>query len=480
MIPSVEIAKTDGNLSVASGTERILAIIGAASAGRPNVAYTLTSKTDIVSTFGGGELAEAGVYAIGQNCPVVLLRADASMPGSYGTIDVTGIQGTAVVTAGATEPDNGYDVKVQIVAGGTLGEDGITFIYSLDGGVNWSSAQRLGTLLTLACDSGVSFALGAAGETFVDGDTWSVTTTGPQLNSSDVQAAYDGLTDYSGLWLRALVLADADTTMLAGGDAFVRQAHKDGQYAEIMFNLRARKYDTEDRPTYQAYVASVVSQVQSTEVSVCADCCETVSGISGRRLRMRPAVGFAVRTVTIDDSQDSAAKSLGALPSVFLQTADGETRYHDERRWPGLDDLGVTTLRTWGGKPISPGTYVTNGRLLSGAGSDFRYFQLSAILNRVIETTFSLLQIRLSQSVPLNDEGTPKDDAASAIEDAILADLRTQYVTPRRVSNVKFALSRTDNLLTTDTWTFSLGVVPLGYVKKFVGKAGLVRVIPSQ
>ena len=42
-----------------------------------------------------------------------------------------------------------------------------------------------------------------------------------------------------------------------------------------------------------------------------------------------------------------------------------------------------------------------------------------------------------------------------------------------------FAFSRTDNVLSTDTLTFSVGVQPLGYLKKFIGKTGLVRVLPT-
>lgn len=478
MTPSVQISKTDGNLGVASDTERILAIIGPASAGISEKASIFTNKADIVAEFQSGVLVEAGAYMVARGIPVVLIRTTPTTAGAYGTID-DDTTGTAAVTAGVTTPDGDYDVRVEVLTGGALGTAGIVYRTSHDGGVNWSDPQSLGTSLTLTAGRGVSFALGSSTQTLIAGDSWSVTTTGPKDLTADISAAFAALTDYSGEWLRVLVLTDADEALLAQFGSFANTFHAEGKYPEIIGCTRARG-SAETRATYQAALATIRAGVQSSEVSCCVDQCEIVSEVNGWRLRLPQSIPYAARLMLIDDSQDAAAKADGALPGVFLETPSGERRYHDERRFPGLDALGFTTLRTWGGRPMTPGVYVNNPRVLSGTGSDYRYFQHTAIVNRIIETSYQLLQPRLSQSV-LCDATTGKirPDVATAIEDSISAELRTRYSDPGRVSAIRFVLGRNDNVLSTDTISFDVQAIPLAYVKKFIGKTGLVRTIPT-
>lgn len=477
MIPNVTISKTDRNLGVAADTDRILAIIGTSLAGETGKAFAFSNTNDAEEEYEGGPLLEAAGYMITEGVPIVTIRATPSVAGAYGAIDDDGVTGSATVVAtGGTHPDADYDAAVEVLVGGALGTAGIVYRWTLDGGVNWSLPTSLGTGLVIALPGDVSFTLSAATDTLAEGDRWSVTTTGPKLSSSDLTPAFEALKDYSGEWLRVLVLTHADATILAACHAFATSFHKEGKYPEVITNLRPRGL-AEERPDYQAALAAEVAEVQSSEVSPVADQCEVVSALSGRRLRMLAAIPYAARLMLIDDSRDAAEKALGALPNVFLTTAAGERRYHDERRWEGLDALGITTLRTFGGRPISPGVYINNPRLLSGAGSDYRYFQLSAILNRIIETAFSLLNERLSARVLLNSEGKIREDVASTVEEAASAELRTLYSDPGRVSNVRLKLSRTDNVLSTDTISFTVEAQPLAYTKKFIGKAGLARVI---
>jgi hypothetical protein len=65
--------------------------------------------------------------------PLVTTRADAS---------------TANVTASGA-PEDAYDGRLEILTGGIIGEAGITYRYSLDGGETWTPETALGTALTL-------------------------------------------------------------------------------------------------------------------------------------------------------------------------------------------------------------------------------------------------------------------------------------------------------------------------------------------
>lgn len=477
MIPNVNMQKTDGNLGVASSTDRILAVVGPSSAGTVGVAVSVTNKADLVTAFGQGPLVEACGYMIARGLPVVAVRSTGSTVGAYGAIVATGKTGTSTITAGGSAPQGDYDPVVQILTGGTVGTAGIVFRYSLDGGVNFSQGKSQGTATTMTLENGVSFALGAG--TLIANDTWSTSTTAPKSSSSDLAIALTALSDYSGEWLRVLVLADADTTILAQGASFTDPFHADGKYPEVITNVRPRGA-AETRAAYQTALAAIAAAVQSAEVSCCVDQGETISEISGRRLRMPQSVPYAARTMLVDDAVDPSAKADGAVPNFFLTNAAGVSVYHDERKNPGLDVLGFTTLRSYGGRPVSPGVYVNNARVLSGAGSDYRFFQHSAIVNRVIEAAYSLLLPRLSQAVLLEAAtGRIREDVAKSIEDACTTELRSRFADPGRVSGVRLVLSRTDNVLSTDTLSFSVQVQPLGYVKQFVGKVGLVRVLPT-
>lgn len=479
MTPSTSISKTDGNLGVSSATERILAIVAPASAGAYDTPTSFTSKNDLTSAHTSGPLVEAIAYMIAQGIPCVGCRSNPTTAGGYGTVNVAAVTGTSVVTAGAGVPDNDYDVIVEVLTGGTRGVAGIIFRYSLDNGVNWSADQALGTATTATCARGVSFAIAAG--TLVTGDKWTVATTGPKNLSADLTDSLAALKDtYSGEWLRVLVFADGDATMIAQCETWAKSFHVDGKYPEMIMCTRPRTWASESRATYQAAMAVIAAAVQTTETSVCVDQEEMVSEVNGWRLRVPQSVSYAARLMIIDDSQDASAKADGSLASVFLETAYGDAKYHDERRWPGLDILGFTTKRTWGGRPITPGVYVNNPRLLSGAGSDYRYFQHSAIVNRIIEMTFQLCNNRLSRSILVDTTtGRIKESIAKSFEDAISADLRTAFQAPGRVSGVQFVLSRTDNVLVTDTLHFDVWIVPLAYPKKLVGKSGLVRVLPQ-
>jgi hypothetical protein len=480
MTPGITNNKTDGNLGVVSDTDRILAIIGAAAAGTANVAGAYTNKNDVTDAFTSGELVEAASYMLAQGIPVVLIKGSASTAAAYGTIDHSGVTGTAIIAAGSTHPDGNFDVIVNILIGGALGTTGIVFEFSLDNGENFSPPQSLGTSLTMTLARGVSFALTVSTDTFIAGDTFKVTTTAPKLTTSDLATSLTALAEYSGEWLRVLVVScDADATIDAQRDVFAKSFHAQGKYPEVITNTRIRGA-AESRADFQTALAAIAAAVQSTEVSGCVDQCEMISEVDGRRLRQPQAIPYAARLMLIDDSQNAAATGDGALPGVFLTTPTGAKNYADEFRYPGLDDLGFTVLRTFGGRPITPGVYVNRPRLLSGSTSDFQEFQHSAIVNRIIEDSFTLLQPRLSQSVLLdNSTGRIRPDVAQSIDDSINAELRTRYVDSKRTSGLLFKLSRLDDVLSTNQVTFVISVQRLGYLEKFVGKTGLVRTLPT-
>ena len=478
MVPKVSNQKTDGNLGVASQTDRILVIIAPCEKGPLNAPSAFVSSSDVLSLYGQGELTEAVSYVIDvAGLPVVAMRGQASIVATKSTVDATGAVGTSVVTATGNALDT-YDIRLEVLEGGTVGTTGISVRFSLDGGQTFSLPQGLGVATVFAIpSSGISFSFAAG--TLVSGDDYRVTTVGPQMNVTDLGLAFTALRNYDGDWLRVLPMGiEGTATVLSACNVEAIAYHASNKYPEFIVPLRPRTLEPaeETRAAYQAAMAAVVAPVQSLEVSPVADQCEIVSSVTKRRIRRAAALPVAARLIGVaNDSVDAAEVSLGALPGVFLSDASGTIRYHDEFRFPGLDELGITTLRTWGGRPRLKGAYVNNARLLSGPGSDYRYFQHTAIHNRIIESACSILQPKLSMGVLLNADGTIREDIAKGIEDAASAELRTLYSDPGQVSGVRLVLSRTDNVLSTDAISFWVPIQPKAYIKEFRGKSGLVR-----
>lgn len=78
--------------------------------------------------------------------PLITQRCEASNPGTYDTIDVSGVTGTVEPAVDASVvPRDEYEGYWLIVAGGDIGTTGITYYESNDGGRTLSGLRKLGT-----------------------------------------------------------------------------------------------------------------------------------------------------------------------------------------------------------------------------------------------------------------------------------------------------------------------------------------------
>lgn len=210
-VPHVSITQLDGAIGVLSPGGRLLALVGASSAGPLNTPAAFARTQDVIANFGTGPLVEAACHVIDRyRLPVVVIRTGHVVDGAYGALDTDAVDGTSVVTTTAdTEPLDDYQVQVEVIAGGTIGVAGITYRYSLDGGSSWSATLPLGTATQIAIpNSGVSFDLAAG--TLVTDDVWSVGTVGPHVEQTTPGAA--GAVDTSGVTGTSVVTADDTTT----------------------------------------------------------------------------------------------------------------------------------------------------------------------------------------------------------------------------------------------------------------------------
>jgi hypothetical protein len=134
--------------------DRKCILIGCTSAGSGLTLFQRTSAA-LVAACGLGDVVDTGCGVIeqlldsagaGVKYPVAICTVPATTAGTYGTIDVSGITGTAIATLDTTVvPLGTHEARVLVSTGGTLGTAGIMVRWSRNGGRLYSNPIALGT-----------------------------------------------------------------------------------------------------------------------------------------------------------------------------------------------------------------------------------------------------------------------------------------------------------------------------------------------
>src|SRR5690349_16385861 len=109
-VPSVEMTELDGQLGILpTSAGKLMAIVADASDGPFNTPAAFASAKAVRASFVSGRLVEAAAYEIEHyGKPVVVVRTEQNTAASHGTIDVSGVAGSSVVTlhSGAESDDD--------------------------------------------------------------------------------------------------------------------------------------------------------------------------------------------------------------------------------------------------------------------------------------------------------------------------------------------------------------------------------------
>lgn len=489
MIPGVRFTKSDGNTGVVKpSTTGILAIIAASAIGVANQPGTFAREADVFSAKGLGPLIEYGSYYMGNaGKPVLLITPTCSTAATYSAVDVTGVTGTSVVTAGATAPLDEYDVTVIVKHGGTIGVAGITFIYTLDG-VTFSPLQALGTAVTITLNapvvnvsSGVGFALAAG--TLIAGDTWKCTTTRAQMTNGDLITALEALRVTRLPWDAVLVDGDFASANLTTLDTWLTNLESKGVFKHGYMNTRMKHLPAPTGETEAAFataMGTLTASSSSIRVDVGTDGGDLPSLITGLVQRRPVSLGVATRKVSTPVGVDPAEKDLGPIPGFQIYDTNGNPKWHDEANFPGLDDLRLTTFRTWDDEA---GVFINNARLLSPANSDYVYDQHAFCMNAACTLAYQGLKNQVSKSVRKQDPDPVTgaiyilEEDAAAIEETVNPPIAAAL--KGQVNAVKFILSRTDDFSSNlgATATGEVQVEELEYIKNFGITAKFVKSI---
>jgi hypothetical protein len=324
------------------------------------------------------------------------------------TVSQTG-SGPAITITGT--PAGYYDLLIHITLGGIVGT--ATFKWSLDGGASYTTGVVTASTVILGT-TGLT-AHFAAG-TYVLDEVYSFNTYGP-----------------------ITALAAAVSTQMATAQTAYRFT-----YAIL-----------EAPDTTDAILVTAMANFADKRVTMCAGYEDLSSPISGRTYKRGAAWVESARLAAIPISEHPGRVASGPVLGV-------SNLYRDENATPALDAARFTTLRRIIGRQ---GFYITNGKTMAPAGSDFQEVQYLRVMNKACALTRNALLQFLNSSLRINADGTINENDARGIEDYVTAALRAGITQTGDASAVLVQVNRTDNILSTKTLRVKTRVTPLGYAE---------------
>ena len=464
--PAVNLTELDGALGIVPTTAgRLLAVVGVSDAGPLDTPATFSRVSDLVASFGNGPAVEAAAIMMERfGRPVMFVRTGNTVAGSYpaGAVVVFAGTGTSVITVDnvGTAPIDDFEFYFRVVVGGTIGVDGITFQWSLDGGRTLSPVTALGVATSFVFPTSGGSQIDFAAGTLVAGDTATFRGDAPKWNGTEVGTALDALFASSVQWENAHVVGDLEASDIVIIDGKFTGAITSGKYRGWIGGVRMPDL-AETEAAYATALDTAFSASATVHGEICAAACKTVSSVSGRRYRRSPSFTIGPREQSVSEEINIADVNLGTLPGVSIRDNNGNVDEHDESVNPGLDDLRFTVLRTWDG---IQGVYVNRPRVFSAAGSDFDIFPKRRVLNITHGVLRNYFIRRLNKPIRVDNlTGFILEADAREIESGARAAMRSVLLAKPKASGVEFTLSRTDNILSTKTLTGNARVIPLAY-----------------
>lgn len=385
------------------------------------------------------------------------------------TLATTGVitkTGAGPAITQASSPVDGYSVRVQIVTGGALGT--ATFKYALDG-------QAAAPVYSgeIAVPSGGVFVVPGAGlvltfaSTFVAGDIYTFTTTPAGFSVSDVAAALDAALADSSEWRFCHVVGTPANAAAAASLAATAKTKMDAafvafRYVRCMIECPQNEGD--------AAIKAAFASFESPLVSVCVGDTDMTSVMSARAIKRNIAWAAANRMAKYDvhvpPEKTAPTGSFEALQGV-------QKIYRNEESTPGLHDARFITARTHVGLP---GFYLTGGKTMAAAGSDYQATERVDVINKLCRVVRVEALRLLSSDLEVDESGKLSELEATRAEmrmqQVARADMQGNVSKDKNGPAVYVALDRDSNILSTETLPIEVAAVPKGKATTINARVG--------
>jgi hypothetical protein len=428
-----------------------------------NTIYKISRPDQAITRFGHGPLAELSAFVAANGAPHLAVCNTVTVSPVTGAMNKSGT-GPAI-TLESAGVYNDYDVYVKIVQGGALTT--ASYQYSFDGGETLSDTRVTTGSKVANTFTGVDLTFAAG--TYVAGDVYTFSTTGPKLDAAQLTGSFDAVIDYG---------TNPDFGVVYGGIQTAAQANANISTinTECIAAASENVYFGVILDGGSLSTANVVRNTVTNESDYVIAFYDYCSGSTTGRVesaikssgysygKLGPAPVVAARLASSLISTDPKRVDDGPLAGVYKIG-------HDERTADiVLDDKKISTLRSWMGRG---GYYVTNAHVKATVGSDLIYAQHRRIIDLATALVHRSAQRLIGRSVPVLTDGTGriKPSAASRLEREIQRPLKNALVDPTNVegdkghiSDLAVQVDRENDVLNTRNVIITVSMVPLGYV----------------
>ncbi len=481
MVQEVGFGESDGNIGAPPPDDsRTVLIMAPCSSGTPNTVYSVGTP-DAIAPLGNGPGPEVSRLLLELGGRPVLVMPLTTTPGVLST--VTQPAGTPPAVGLTGNSQDNYDGRIEMLVAGVIGTS--KFRYTLDGGQTWS-----GPIFTAATypipDSGVTLTFAAG--TYVLGDVYTWTGGAPTYNASAINSAFDAaaLTDFGfGIVYVVGEASGATPTLRATACAALVAAATAKQLS--LYNQK--------RPVRIFLEAPMVADAELTNAfgsfTGSGSRSPSVFAAWGRVRSAMPhgraplvSLGRLIMTLIMDKpiGKDAAAFQDDTYSGKLGPSLVPGTNVRDERKTPGLDAAGFSTVKTFMG---IKGVYLENVRLMSQFGSDYKYVQHGQVIDRLLvvgrAALLPFLSRRLDVKVePEEEAGRLTESEALHIEETCKAPINDALKEPKHIVDFRFIVSRTINLKTTELLGARAYIAAPGFPKSIDFVVGLAKTLPEQ
>lgn len=459
MLRDVKTTVTDGLLGVGSvkgeGVHFKIGVSPVVSS-VPLIITGSMSDKKVKEKLGLSPLADAVMDSVenGSNL-IYCLPVAASIPGTVGEMEKTGTGlGGCTVTG---NPNNAYEIIVKFTGAGGFNQ--AVLRYSVDGGYSLSDEVTLGLTGEIVIpQTGLTFKFTQDAESTQDsfkvGDVYTVKTEAPQMSNQDVLNALVSLRNTNLSFEFIHIVGESVASLWAAVSSEVTKFHE--MYKKPLFAVLEARRINEDE-TLDEYVQYLINERK---------------GLQNTDIQIVTARSLYTRMDGVNQEINNAGLVCGLYAKASVQQSIGETKSFAiaenkmyELLPQGIDDyIGLIddekylTFRKYDGLE---GFYVTNAKMMSPDGSDYRYAEDVRVKNKIIRETRKEALKQLQSDVDMEDVQGSLEAIAKFIETPLGAMVRK-----KEISSARIIVPEGQDILVTETLRVVIRYVPIGHVRE--------------
>ncbi len=390
---------------------------------------------------------------------IYCIPVSASTAGGKGTIEKTGTGSGSLTTDGS--PYNAFDVIIKITGQGR--RNTALFVYSIDGGYSYSdelTVPMTGIYEIPLTGLTVTFAEGAEPNqdtSFLVGDVFRFKTTAPTMTNTDALAAIDKLKTFNESYELVHIVGESQKALWSAVSEQQRELAAT-YHKPLLFVLEAYTPNSnEEIADYALRLEADMKDIKNTDIQVVA-ARSLYIGMDGITREINNAgivCGLYSKTKvhqSVGKTRDTAG--MGIVKTKMLELRPAGIEEYIEL----LDAAKYLTFREYDGLDSF---FVTNARVMSPDGSDYRYAEDVRVKNKIIkEVRKDALQL-LQDDIDLEDVQNELETRAKFMQTPL-----DDMVRLKEISSATITVPEGQDIIATEKMSVIVRYVSRGYIRE--------------